>query len=118
EALTELQAGRRMTGRNDYLPLMADSERGLGRLDRALDLVHSAEAKRLPRASQIELPIVESGIRPHQGPPAAPAPPPLAPRPPRGHRAPRGAPPLPTLRRGPPPPPAAPRPPGRPSPAP
>jgi hypothetical protein len=67
EALTELQAGRRMTGRNDYLPLMADSERGLGRLDRALDLVHSAEAKRLPRASQIELRIVESGIRRDQG---------------------------------------------------
>ena len=67
EALTELQAGRRMTGRNDYLPLMADSERGLGRLDRALDLVHSAEAKRLQRASQIELRIVESGIRRDQG---------------------------------------------------
>ncbi|HEY3880400.1 MAG TPA: hypothetical protein VGM12_17545 [Trebonia sp.] len=67
EALTELQAGRRMTGRYDYLPLMADSERGLGRLDRALDLVHSAEAKRLPRASQIELRIVESGIRRDQG---------------------------------------------------
>ena len=67
EALTELQAGRRMTGRNDYLPLMADSERGLGRLDRALDLVHSAEAKRLPRAMQIELRIVESGIRRDQG---------------------------------------------------
>ncbi len=67
EALTELQAGRRMTGRNDYLPLMADSERGLARLDRALDLVHSAEAKRLPRASQIELRIVESGIRRDQG---------------------------------------------------
>ncbi len=67
EALTELQAGRRMTGRNDYLPLMADSERGLGRLDRALDLVHSTEAKRLPRASQIELRIVESGIRRDQG---------------------------------------------------
>ncbi|MDX6341744.1 MAG: hypothetical protein QOH87_1882, partial [Trebonia sp.] len=67
EALTELQAGRRMTGRNDYLPLMADSERGLDRLDRALDLVHSAEAKRLPRAAQIELRIVESGIRRDQG---------------------------------------------------
>ena len=67
EALTELQAGRRMTGRNDYLPLMADSERGLGRLDRAVDLVHSAEAKRLPRAAQIELRIVESGIRRDQG---------------------------------------------------
>jgi hypothetical protein len=56
-----------MTGRNDYLPLMADAERGLGRLDRALDLVHSAEAKRLPRASQIELRIVESGVRRDQG---------------------------------------------------
>ena len=67
EALTELQAGRRLTGRNDYLPLMADSERGLERLDRALDLVHSAEARRLPRASQIELRIVESGIRRDQG---------------------------------------------------
>jgi hypothetical protein len=67
EALTELQAGRRLTGRNDYLPLMADSERGLGRLDRALDLVRSTEAKRLPRASQIELRIVESGIRRDQG---------------------------------------------------
>ncbi len=67
EALTELQAGRRMTGRYDYLPLMADAERGLGRLDRALDLVHSAEAKRLPRAAQIELRIVESGIRRDQG---------------------------------------------------
>jgi hypothetical protein len=67
EALTELQAGRRMTGRNDYLPLMADAERGLGRLDRALELVHSPEAKRLPRAAQIELRIVESGIRRDQG---------------------------------------------------
>src|SRR6185437_9887853 len=35
--------------------------------DRALDLVHSAEAKRLPRATQIELRIVESGIRRDQG---------------------------------------------------
>jgi hypothetical protein len=67
EALTELQAGRRLTGRYEYLPLMADAERGLGRLDRALDLVHSAEAKRLPRAAQIELRIVESGIRRDQG---------------------------------------------------
>jgi hypothetical protein len=46
---------------------MADSERGLGRLDRALDLVHSAEAKRLPRAAPIERRIVESGIRRDQG---------------------------------------------------
>jgi tetratricopeptide (TPR) repeat protein len=67
EALAELRAARRLTGRNDYLALMADSERGLGRLDRALDLVRSPEAKLLPRAAQIELRIVESGIRRDQG---------------------------------------------------
>jgi tetratricopeptide (TPR) repeat protein len=67
EALAELRAARRLTGRNDYLPLMADAERGLGRLDRALEVVQSPEAKRLPRAAQIELRIVESGIRRDQG---------------------------------------------------
>lgn len=67
EALAELRAARRLTGRNDYLPLMADSERALGRLDRALALVHSDEAKRLTRSAQIELLIVESGIRRDQG---------------------------------------------------
>jgi tetratricopeptide (TPR) repeat protein len=67
EALAELRAARRLTGRGEYLPLMADAERALGRLDRALELVHSDEAKRLPRAAQIELRIVESGIRRDQG---------------------------------------------------
>jgi len=67
EALAELRAARRLTGRGEYLPLMADSERALGRLDQALELVHSDEAKRLPRAAQIELRIVESGIRRDQG---------------------------------------------------
>jgi len=67
EALAELRAARRMTGRNDYLAVMADAERALGRLDRALELVHSSEARRLPRDAQIELRIVESGIRRDQG---------------------------------------------------
>jgi tetratricopeptide (TPR) repeat protein len=67
EALAELRAARRMTGRNDYLAVMADSERALGRLDRALELVHSPEARRLSRGAQIELRIVESGIRRDQG---------------------------------------------------
>ena len=67
EALAELRAARRLTGRDEYLPLMADSERALGRLDQALELVHSNDAKRLPRAAQIELRIVESGIRRDQG---------------------------------------------------
>ena len=67
EALAELRAARRLTGRDEYLPLMADSERALGRLDSALELVHSDDARRLPRAAQIELRIVESGIRRDQG---------------------------------------------------
>jgi tetratricopeptide (TPR) repeat protein len=67
EALSELRAARRMTGRDDYLPLMADSERALGRLDRALALVREAYAGQLDRATEIELRIVESGIRRDQG---------------------------------------------------
>ena len=67
EALAELRAARRLTGRGEHLALMADSERALGRPDRALELVQSDEAKGLPRATQIELRIVESGIRRDQG---------------------------------------------------
>ena len=71
EALAELRAARRMTGRDDYLPVMADCERALGRLDRALALVREAKAGELGRAMQIELRIVESGIRRDQGLPEA-----------------------------------------------
>ena len=71
EALSELRAARRMTGRDDYLPIMADCERALGRLDRALALVREAKASELERATHIELRIVESGIRRDQGLPAA-----------------------------------------------
>jgi len=66
-ALAEFRAARRLTGRDSYLPLMADSERALGRLDRALDLVTSPEAKAADRETRIELRIVESGIRRDQG---------------------------------------------------
>jgi len=67
EALSELRAARRLTGRDDYLPLMADSERALGRLDRALAVVREANPATIERATQIELRIVESGIRRDQG---------------------------------------------------
>ena len=67
EALSELRAARRMTGRDEYLPIMADCERALGRLDRALALVREANTADLDRATQIELRIVESGIRRDQG---------------------------------------------------
>jgi tetratricopeptide (TPR) repeat protein len=71
EALAELRTARRLTGRVSYLPLMADSERALGRLDRALAIVHDRDVAGLDRATQIELLIVESGIRRDQGRPAA-----------------------------------------------
>ena len=71
EALSELRAARRLTGSNDYLPVMADSERALFRLDRALALVREADPVTMERATQIELRIVESGIRRDQGLPDA-----------------------------------------------
>jgi len=67
EALSELRAARRMTGSDEYVPLMADSERALGRGDRALALIREVDASRLDRGTQIELRIVESGIRRDQG---------------------------------------------------
>ncbi|MBV9446801.1 MAG: tetratricopeptide repeat protein [Streptosporangiaceae bacterium] len=67
EALSELRAARRLTGSDEYLPVMADSERALGRLDRALALIREADPARLDRATQIELRIVESGVRRDQG---------------------------------------------------
>ena len=67
EALSELRAARRLTGHDEYLPMMADCERALGRLDRALALVREAKVDDLSRATQIELRIVESGIRRDQG---------------------------------------------------
>ncbi|MFS1302961.1 hypothetical protein [Streptosporangium longisporum] len=63
EALSDLRAARRMTGSDSFLPVMADCERGLGRPERALDLVRSKEAERLDRVGKIELAIVESGAR-------------------------------------------------------
>ena len=71
DALTELRAARRLTGKDSYLPMMADCERALGRLDRALDLVTGEQARGADRATAIELRIVESGIRRDQGFPEA-----------------------------------------------
>jgi tetratricopeptide (TPR) repeat protein len=71
DALAEFRAARRLTGRNSYLPLMADCERALDRLDRALDIVTGPDAQAADRPTQIELHIVESGIRRDQGLPEA-----------------------------------------------
>ncbi|MDH2430308.1 hypothetical protein [Sphaerisporangium sp. TRM90804] len=63
EALSDLRAARRLTGSDEYLPILADCERGLGRPERALDLVRSPESERLDRVGRVELAIVESGAR-------------------------------------------------------
>jgi tetratricopeptide (TPR) repeat protein len=71
DALTELRTARRLTGRSSYLPLMADCERALGRPDRALSIINDPGVRNLEREVQIELRIVESGIRRDEGRPAA-----------------------------------------------
>jgi tetratricopeptide (TPR) repeat protein len=73
DALAELRTARRLTGRGGYLPLMADCERALGRPDRALAIINDAGVRELDREVQIELRIVESGIRRDEGRPAAAA---------------------------------------------
>ena len=67
EALAELRAARRLTGRTSYLPLMADSERALGRIDRALGVIAESSRFKLDRETEVELRIVESGVRRDQG---------------------------------------------------
>ena len=63
EALTELRAARRLSGRPVHLAVMADCERALGRPDRALGLTRGAEAAGLSRAEAVELRIVGAGAR-------------------------------------------------------
>jgi tetratricopeptide (TPR) repeat protein len=63
EALSELRAAKRMNGSIDYLPIMADCERALGRPERALELARSPAVGRLSKPQQVELTIVEAGAR-------------------------------------------------------
>ena len=62
-ALSEFRALRRMTGSQDYLPVLADCERALGRPRNALKLAREADRVRLDPASRIEMIIVEAGAR-------------------------------------------------------
>ena len=62
-ALRELRTYRRISGSNDQLPLMVDSERGVGRPDRALELGRSVDKASLPADVQVSLAIAMSGAR-------------------------------------------------------
>ncbi|MGV1005718.1 MAG: hypothetical protein ACOYEV_13370 [Candidatus Nanopelagicales bacterium] len=63
EALTALKAAARISGSSEYLPMIADCERGLGRPQRALALAASPEAGTLDRAGKVEMLIVAAGAR-------------------------------------------------------
>jgi hypothetical protein len=62
-ALRELRTFRRITGRDDQLPMMVDSERGIGRPDKALELGRSVQRSSLSVPVQVELAIAMSGAR-------------------------------------------------------
>ncbi|MEP6480868.1 MAG: hypothetical protein ABJA94_02550 [Rhodoglobus sp.] len=70
-ALRELRTYRRITGRDDQLPMMVDSERGLGRPERALELGRSVVRASLSVPVQVELAIAMSGARLDLGHPEA-----------------------------------------------
>lgn len=71
DAIREFRTAKRLSGSNHLLPYLVDSERGLGRYERALDLAASPEARSLGEADNIELAIVVSGVRRDLGQPEA-----------------------------------------------
>jgi hypothetical protein len=70
-ALRELRTFRRISGSDDQIALMVDSERGVGRPDRALELGRSVDREHLPLEAQVGLAIAMSGARLDQGDPRA-----------------------------------------------
>lgn len=62
-AIRELLTHRRLSGSNDQLPLIVDSERGLGRPERALEAVVGIDRSKLSTGVRINLAIALSGAR-------------------------------------------------------
>lgn len=62
-ALRELLTHRRLSGSNDQLPLIVDSERGMGRPQRALDAARDVDRSKLAAGVRINLAIALSGAR-------------------------------------------------------
>ena len=63
DALAEFRAAKRINGVNDYLPMMADCERALGRPEKALALARNPAVVNLPDTLKAEMTIVEAGAR-------------------------------------------------------
>ncbi|WP_258935664.1 MULTISPECIES: tetratricopeptide repeat protein [Prauserella salsuginis group] len=63
EALSELRAVRRMTHTDAHIAVIADSERAMGRPERAIDIAKETDLAGLPKETAVELKIVEAGAR-------------------------------------------------------
>ncbi len=66
-ALRELRTYRRISGKEDQIALMVDSERGVGRPDRALETGRAVDRSALPVATRVALAIAMSGARLDRG---------------------------------------------------
>ena len=62
-ALRELRTYRRISGSDEQVALMVDSERGVGRPDKALELGRSVDRSTLSPGAQVSLAIAMSGAR-------------------------------------------------------
>src|SRR5690606_2912221 len=62
-ALRELRTVRRITGRNDHAAMIVDSERGVGRPEKALEEGRATDRDSLDTAQRVELAIAMSGAR-------------------------------------------------------
>ncbi|WP_374315233.1 primosomal protein [Microbacterium sp.] len=62
-ALRELRTYRRISGKDDQIALMVDSERGVGRPDRALEVGRGVDRAALPTDVRVGLAIAMSGAR-------------------------------------------------------
>lgn len=62
-AVREVRTFRRISGRDDQIALLVDSERGLGRPDRALEAGRAVDRASLPVEVRVELAIAMSGAR-------------------------------------------------------
>uniref|UniRef100_UPI001F108A5D hypothetical protein n=1 Tax=unclassified Microbacterium TaxID=2609290 RepID=UPI001F108A5D len=66
-ALRELRTYRRISGKDDQIALMVDSERGIGRSDRALETGRAVDRSALETPVRVALAIAMSGARLDQG---------------------------------------------------
>ncbi|WP_198411155.1 hypothetical protein [Microbacterium suaedae] len=62
-ALRELRTVRRITGRNDHIAMIVDSERGVGRPEKALEEGRHVDRDTLEVSQRVELAIALSGAR-------------------------------------------------------